>query len=108
MGSEMCIRDRTYSGRSYSNVFCQPTPEGFFGSTVGESLLIKYSFGLEVKPGSDMKEVFQAFSEAIEDFLIGKYYGDICTYHNPDRRRLNGFKFNPVLHDAEFGKFNSS
>lgn len=83
---------------------CSPDGDGYFGSSLGESTVVEYTFGLETVPLADLPKVFENIRVSLEDVLLTTFFPLACQQQNTAQARqasaVSGFRFDPTLEPA--------
>ena len=76
---------------TYNNKFmaliesvCRPEPDGYFGATFGEPMMIHYGFKLETEPLANVMGLLDIVEDKIVDIILQNAFPQVCGF----RRRL--------------------
>ena len=95
--------------------FCKPDGDGYFGSTMGNSVPVTYGLAIEYSPDADLFSIFSQISHLVEKTLLTYFFPEECKYSTNRIRKarilsdvpLTGFRFTRELEKMP-GEFQTS
>lgn len=81
----------------FTEKYCSPDVNGYYGSTMGTPYEIAFGFEAETAPGADLDQVKNAIHDSIETALLTTFFPTMCqkegtTYDS----EVTGFHFDPT------------
>jgi len=89
----------------HGEYFCKPDGDGYFGSTMGNSVPVTYGLAIEYSPDADLFSIFSQISHLVEKTLLTYFFPEECKYSTNRIRKarilsdvpLTGFRFTREL-----------